>query len=413
LSKAVAIAIDMIAACADFWRIPRVKPFLILLAASTPLHAELIATMETSKGNIIIELQYAKAPKAVANFITLAKGTRTRVDPISGAVTNAPLYIGEKFFRVLDEPDFKIAQTGSGTGTNVGGPGYTFRDEFDPTLTHVPYVLSMANSGQDTNGSQIFFTGNIDIPSLDNVHTVFGLVNDPESRAVIDAIHTAGKDGTTITGMSFACTDSAAESFDEQGQKLPICSGIAGNLTVTPGSKAEYIFSAPQPSGSVLLGYRSPDLRSWSKLGEVYQGIGSSTADSIVLDAATLPTAFYNLPLVIYQDALAPESMANRTLALGWFGDKSITFAFDATGKGGTAVLSDIPLQPINITKVTYSKAPYKATWVIETDFLPPLRFRGFLKSEDSTYVFGTNTSHEWNGLFWEPVSSGELAFTK
>lgn len=369
--------------------------------------------METSLGNIVIDLQYAKAPQTVANFVTLAQGTRKRVDPISGAVTDAPLYIGEKFFRVLDEPAFKIAQTGSGTGTNSGGPGYTFRDEFDPTLTHVPYVLSMANSGQDTNGSQIFFTGNVSIPSLNNVHTVFGLVTDPSSRAVIDAIHSAGNNGTTIIGISFARTDAAAEAFDEHGQRLPICSGIAGKLTVTPGVSAKYVFDQAQTPGSVLLGFRSPNLQSWTKLGELYQGTGSSTGDSIILDSATLPKAFYQLPLVVYQDALAPASMANRTLAIGWFGNQSITFAFDATGTGGAAQLSDDPLQPINITNLTYTKSPYRATWIIETDYFPPLRFQGVLKSEDPTYVFGTNTSHQWNGLFWSAISSGAMAFTK
>ena len=140
---------------------PAVKSFILLIAAACPLHAALLAHFQTTQGAVTAELQYTKAPQAVANFITLSQGTRKRLNVATGVVTNAPFYIGEKFFRVINDSTFKIAQTGSGNGTNAGGgPGYTFRDEFDPTLTHVPYVLSMANSGPNSNGSQIFFTGN-------------------------------------------------------------------------------------------------------------------------------------------------------------------------------------------------------------------------------------------------------------
>jgi peptidyl-prolyl cis-trans isomerase A (cyclophilin A) len=385
--------------------------FLIALAGS--LHAELLAVFHTSLGNVEVALQYDKAPQAVANFITLAEATRTRIDPFTGAVIRSPLYVGEKFFRVLNDPGFKIAQTGSGTGTNSGGPGYTFRDEFDPSLTHVPYVLSMANSGTHSNGSQIFFTGNTSIPSLNNVHTVFGLITDPASRTVIDAILAAGNDGSAITGLTFSRTDAAAIAFNEQAQKLPVCAGVAGHLAVTLGVKTQYLLDSPMPAGSVLQVFRSPDLQTWPKLGEIYQGTGASGSSGITFDNATLPRAFYQLPLVTYPDALAPASLANRTLVMGLFGNQTMTYQFNSLGTGGTATYSAEPANPTPITSVSYSRSPYKATWVIYTAAYIPFRYQGLLKSEDPSLIFGTNTSETSNGLFWSALSSGTLGLTK
>jgi peptidyl-prolyl cis-trans isomerase A (cyclophilin A) len=390
-----------------------VKPVVFLIAFASTLKGDLVATFQTTQGNVVVSLQYQKAPQAVANFITLAQGTRKRLDPLSGAVIDKPLYIGEKFFRVLNDPGFRIAQTGSGTGTNSGGPGYTFRDEFDPSLTHVPYVLSMANSGPDSNGSQIFLTGNATIPGLDNVHTIFGLIADPASRVVIDAIHAAGNNGTTITGVTFFRTDPAAVAFDEHAQNLPVCSGHPGQLLVTPGVEAKFSFGIPQPAGSVLQGFRSPNLQSWSKLGEIYQGTGLQGFGNIVLDAAALPRAFYNIPLVTYPDALGPASTANRTLVVGLFGTQTMTIQFDATGQAGTVVYSQSPAQTATILGVDYSPSVYKATWIIETDLYAPLRFQGSLESQNQTHVFGTNLSQQWNGAAWGTLSSGSLSLTK
>ncbi len=389
------------------------KPIVLLVALACPLQAELIAAFQTTRGEVLATLQFDKAPKTVANFITLAQGTRARVDPLTGTVTHSPLYIGEKFFRVINDPGFKIAQTGSGTGNNSGGPGFTFRDEFDPTLTHVPYVLSMANSGPNTNGSQIFFTGNATISGLDHVHTIFGLVTDPSSRSVIDAILAAGNDATTIGNVTFSRTDAAALAFDEHAQLLPVCSGLAGMLSVSPGVASTYILKAPQTPGSVLQAFRSPDLSVWSKLGEIYQGTGLSGAESITLDTASLPRAFYQIPLVTYPDALAPASLADRTLVTGLFDSQTITFHFDSTGTGGTATYSNTPDQPITITDVSYQPSPYKATWIISTDTFNPLRFRGTLETETDSFVIGSNTSDEWTGFYWSALSSGTLSLSK
>lgn len=388
-----------------------VRSIPLLILCATPLHAELLATFQTTKGNVTTVLQYDKAPQAVANFITLAQGTRAHIDPATGAVSYSPYYTGEKFFRILNEPTFKIIQTGSGTGTNSGGPGYSFRDEFHTSLTHVPYVLSMANSGQNTNGSQIFFTGSTTAHHLDNVHTIFGLIPDSASRTTIDAILTAGDDATTITGVTISRTDPAAIAFDEFAQNLPVCSGIKGHLEVNRNTATTYVFNAPLSASSYLQGYRSADLNTWTKLGDIFQGTGSPGPSSIQLDNSTLPKAFYYLTTIAYFDALAPASLGNRTLVMG-LGNETMTYQFNAAGNGGTCTYSGKPTLPSPITEVEYYPSPYSATWVIQTQAYVPFRYTAKLNSTTTTHILGTNTSEAWSSK-WSNYSTGSTTLTR
>lgn len=136
---------------------------------------ELIATFETSMGNIKVKLYDKKAPKTVGNFVSLAEGTKEWVNPENGKKVKKPLYNGTIFHRVI--PDFMI-QGGDPKGNGTGGPGYKFADEFHRDLRHDrPGILSMANSGPNTNGSQFFITEKA-TPHLDNRHSVFGHVTE-------------------------------------------------------------------------------------------------------------------------------------------------------------------------------------------------------------------------------------------
>lgn len=385
-------------------------PFLILLAS--PLHAELLATFQTTKGNVTAVLQYDKAPQAVANFITLAQGTRGHINPTTGGISHSLYYTGEKFFRVVNDPGFKIIQTGSLTGTNNGGPGYTFRNEVSSSLTHVPYVLAMANSGKDTNGSQIYFTGNTSIPNLDNSYTIFGLIPDSASRTTIDAILAAGNDGTTITGVFISRTDTAAVAFDEFAQNLPVCSGIKGHLQVNRNIDTTYFFDSPLSPASYLQAYRSNDLGTWVKLGQIYQGVGSLGPDSIELDSSTLPKAFYNVATITYPDALAPGSLANRTLVAG-LGGETMTYQFNAAGTGGTCTYSGNSSVASPITYMDYSPAPHTAVWIIETVDYVPLRYTAQLKSTTTTHILGTNNTERGDLGFWQSTVGGSLTLTR
>ena len=149
--------------------------------------SDLTATLHTSEGDIEIELYDERAPNTVENFVGLAQGaddydnteiapgTGAWKDPESGEKRIDPLYDGVEFHRIIE--DFMI-QGGDPTGTGRGGPGYQFDDEFHDDLTHDgPGVLSMANSGPNTNGSQFFITLDAQ-PHLDGKHAVFGKVID-------------------------------------------------------------------------------------------------------------------------------------------------------------------------------------------------------------------------------------------
>ncbi len=141
-----------------------------------------MATFETSKGTIKLRLFNKQAPKTVANFVGLAEGTRSWIDPKTQEVVKKPFYDGLIFHRVI--PDFMV-QGGDPLGTGTGGPGYDFEDEFHKELRHnKPGILSMANSGPGTNGSQ-FFIMLRDTP-LPPLYTIFGEVT--QGMDVVDAI---------------------------------------------------------------------------------------------------------------------------------------------------------------------------------------------------------------------------------
>jgi peptidyl-prolyl cis-trans isomerase A (cyclophilin A) len=143
----------------------------------------LTATLRTSEGPVVIRLFPDQAPKTVRNFVDLAGGSREWTDPRTRQTTNARLYDGTIFHRVI--PRFMI-QGGDPLGTGTGGPGYRFADEIHPDLQFDrPYLLAMANAGPGTNGSQFFITV-APTPHLNGKHTIFGEVID--GRDVVDRI---------------------------------------------------------------------------------------------------------------------------------------------------------------------------------------------------------------------------------
>lgn len=139
---------------------------------NVPGTGTLMARFVTSAGDIEVVLYENEVPRTVANFVALATGNVEWQRP-DGAKTRAPLYSGTVFHRVI--PDFMI-QGGCPEGTGRGSPGYRFDDEFAPGLRHdTPGILSMANAGPGTNGSQFFIT-EVPTPHLDRKHSVFGKV---------------------------------------------------------------------------------------------------------------------------------------------------------------------------------------------------------------------------------------------
>lgn len=161
------------------------------------------ATLHTNRGQIRLRLHADKAPLTVANFVNLAR---------------RGYYDGLDFHRVI--ADFMI-QGGCPEGSGRGGPGYRFEDEFDASLHHdKPGILSMANAGPGTNGSQFFITHGA-TPWLDGKHSIFGEVIDAEDRKVVDAIVQGDSiDKVTLEGDVDAVLDARRERVDEWNKVL-------------------------------------------------------------------------------------------------------------------------------------------------------------------------------------------------
>ncbi len=170
--------------------------------------SELTAIFETSKGTINIKLFADKTPVTCGNFVNLIK---------------REYYNGLNFHRVI--PDFMI-QGGCPDGNGMGGPGYDFKDEFDKELKHdKPGILSMANAGPGTNGSQFFITHG-PTPHLNGAHTVFGVVESDEDQKVVNAISQGDTiEKITIKGDSDELLKQVKSELDEWnkiiGKKFP------------------------------------------------------------------------------------------------------------------------------------------------------------------------------------------------
>ena len=159
------------------------------------------AKFNTTKGEILVNLEFEKTPGTVGNFVALAEGNlENEVKP-----QGTPYYNGLKFHRVIE--DFMI-QGGCPQGTGTGNPGYKFDDEFHPDLKHdKPGVLAMANSGPATNGSQFYIT-HVETSWLDNKHTVFG--NVVEGQDIVDTI----AQGDTLESIEIIRVGDDAENFN-------------------------------------------------------------------------------------------------------------------------------------------------------------------------------------------------------
>ncbi|MEM9080907.1 MAG: peptidylprolyl isomerase [Verrucomicrobiota bacterium] len=310
--------------------------------------AQIFADFQTTLGDFTVSLDYLNSPRTVANFLTLAEGTRPWVDSATGQViTDTPYYNGITFHRVASG---FVNQAGSQNSLGTDGPGYTFPDETSNGLTFdSPYLFAMANSGPNTNGSQFFIT--VATPTfLNGIHTIFGSVT--SGTAIVDTINavptTNEKPDTdvVINSVTIRRVGAPAQAFDEFAQLLPLIS--APNLELQfPGP--QLLFSqAPNTTALISLG---DDLSSWTNLTRTIAPHETAATSFDPTNSLTqTDRQFFTGALVTWPSgAFLPNPLSSHTLTLDAPFSTPITFNFDNTGTAGTWSLP-IPNNNLNGT---------------------------------------------------------------
>lgn len=205
-----------------------------------PLTDGLYAHVTTNMGEMVLQLDYERAPVTCANFMFLAEGTKAWRDPKEKKLVNRPLYDGTKFHRVKN--GFMI-QGGDPLGTGAGGPGYEFKDEFHPDLKFdKPGVLAMANNGKHTNGSQFFITLSKQ-EKLDGEHSIFGkIVRGQDVLVKIGAVETDATERpetpVVMEKVTIERIGDAAKSWLSRTKDIPPATGEVDPTRVPPAPDA-------------------------------------------------------------------------------------------------------------------------------------------------------------------------------
>lgn len=354
-------------------------------------------------GNFTITLKPDKAPVTVANFIGLATGQNGWLDLQTGSIRHDPFYKGVTFHRVV--AGF-VSQTGSPNGTGTDGPGYTFRNEIDPTLSHAtPYTVAMANSGTDTNGSQWYITQG-DQSSLDGNYTIFGAVT--SGQEVCDALNAVTTNATTsqpitpVTISSIAIYGLSLADFNMNPPGLP---RVLNGGTVMKASGSTFSLGFDHEPYSYYYGFDTPDLTSWSSFINP-QYFHSAAPGAGEIDVTSLKTGskhFYRIARVDYSLCAitgGPATIAGKTLTFpGLLGTSSIALVIDAAGTGGTyqITFANNPVNSGQITSLTYSSnaSPYAArlrvTLQWNSDIVLWFDFLNFTSASGGTFTGQSN----------------------
>ena len=370
--------------------------FLLVHAASAQLADGLYAAFDTTMGGFTCRLDYAEAPVTCANFAGLAEGSLGWIDPQTLSVHDDPFYDGLIFHRVIT--NFMI-QGGCPLGTGTSGPGYAFLDEFSTNLTHHGAgILSMANSGPDSNGSQFFITlKNTDW--LDNQHSVFGEVVD--GMNVVSNIGVVATDAgarpltnVVMNAIQILRIGAAAEAFDPQNQSSPKV--FPHSLSITSGVPADVLAAGITNQCEVRL-FNSTNLTDWVGFNEKYFPVAT---DSWAQSASTnRPAEFFTAAQIYYPQAITAFSdIEGHTLTFTRGAD---TFVFTpAADESGTCNISGTP--DTLLFWAEWTSEPYFGRVVFDPVSHVPFQFT---LSPD-----GTCNGYWWNGADW--IYLGEHSFT-
>ena len=385
---------------------------LLFFKGSAVVEAQLAdgiyAVFHTNMGSFTARLAYAEAPLTVANFVGLAEGTQTWIEEESGWHRVEPFFDGTIVNRIADIPE-RIIQTGSRNGTNSGGgPGYTFPDEFHPSLRHnKPGILSMANSGPNSNSSQYFFTLGA-LPGLDDRHAVFGeVITGLDVLTRIGDVSLFGSkpiDDVVFEQVQIVRVGVEAVSFDVEAQGLPFVHRGLVEIAYQAPHQAEVSYRVPSNTEYVV--HVSSNLVSSTELERGWQ-IDSVRTNSHLFPAGA-STQFYSVSRVSYeQPILTPVSVSGgRFLASG--GELDIQPASDGTAgiiRANGGQLSG------SLTSWSWTQEAYRGILFIVYDTIVPPAMR-------LNFVFTNATSGVYSGSALEANGStafrldGEFSFT-
>lgn len=351
----------------------------------------LYADFATSQGNFTCQLAFQTAPRTVANFVGLAADERAWLDLPSGAANKRAFYNGLTFHRVVSG---FVIQGGSPNGNGTDGPGYTFRDEFNATLRHSKAgILSMANSGPHSNGSQFFITLAA-TSHLDDVHSVFGEVT--SGMDVVNAIGSVAVDANgkpltpvVINSVTIRRVGAAASAFDVSSQGLPVVGGAAPRLTKTGGN---FSLQFPRALYSEYWLYDSPNLLIWARqrIGLYVTAPPSGDLD-VTASAIGQPNHFYRVPEIAYPGPIfTPASLAGTELRLNLTSGETVTFAFNNAGGGTSAYNDGQTTTNGTIQRFTWTQEAYRGQLYCESTNLVPLMINDVFTSSFAGTFKGT-----------------------
>lgn len=408
-------------------RFPRIIAAIFgLLAISCMLHAQtdgIFADFQTSMGNFTARLDYQNSPATVANFVGLATGGRAYIDVKTGAIVNGkPFYNGLIFHRVMSG---FMSQAGCPLGNGLAGPGYAIRDEVANGLVHDgPYLLSMANSGPNSGGSQFFITAAA-TPWLNGGHSIFGEVE--SGTTIVDSINGVPTSNdkpladVVIQSLSIRRVGTVAQAFDIHAYNLPTCHASIGSLQVSPGVEVNWNFASSPEPGSILAAYASSELSSWTKLGEIFRQPQDPPYTSVVLGNGTAQQGFYLLSEARHPGAHHTGSdipdFANRTLDLS-YGNVRYILLFDSTGYSGSGTkiqgILGTPFAfsvPMNLGFDPYTPKPYGFDLVIYSQLEGYFRIIAGFDAVTPAEQTGRQFFNGYDGG-WRSLGSGPMTFS-
>lgn len=363
----------------------------------------LYADFVTTQGNFTCQLYFDQTPQTVANFVALATGERAWLDSPTGSVRRTHFYDGLTFHRVLNN---FVIQGGSPAGDGSDGPGYQFRDEFVGGLSHDRAgILSMANAGPNSNGSQFFITLAAAPDALDGRHTIFGEVT--SGLDVVQAIGAVpvdenGRPLTPVAMQSVAIrrVGAAALAFDVQAQGLPSVGGAGPDIEKDTDST---VLQFPRELYSEYWLYDSFDLETWNQTYiDLY--IDPPPTEALDVTETTIGQSrhFYRVPQIAYPGPIyTPPSVWSKTLRFEIANGPTLILAFNATG-GGTLERLDNNTTG-DITDASWTQDAYRGTLLVFSTNLFPLLVYCVFDTRESGAISGTayaDNPFDFSGTF-------------